>query len=182
MPSVPNHLVVLTDARENYPLSFPGYITWELDGKPQLIKVDHPKPVKLLTGDYLLATPGKGNPVPLQIDGTLVAPLERKGCVGELHKNLFSVDRVRFRKAFDRLRACRNPIILLDFGYAEFYKPDRNLPNPQKVLDRLLNLCYSSGVEVHSMQRPRDPSADWRVGDFALRLMIHGALRAGVWS
>lgn len=163
MPKV----TVIVDTREQRPLLFPDTLMWYSkrsgDGVQYQVVV---KRKCLKTADYALE--GWEREV----------LVERKGSLKELHANLFSTDKARSDRSFERLaESTKNPYLLLDMSPSQFWKPNRWANEPARIFDALMYLTtrlnirvwFSGPCKIHSTRRV--------LGEQMIRMMMAHAFR-----
>jgi len=160
---VPKKITVYTDSREKIPLLFPETIRYfpERTAKTgRLIQVVNERK-KLSEGDYCLAKwPDK-------------ALVERKGSLEELSANLLSVDYKRFSSALDRLsQAAEVPILLVDCGPGELWRPSYYCPEPGVILDSLYRELAIRGIRFLWVGPCKTTKARRMLGEHVLRMML----------
>lgn len=167
MSKLPKKITVCVDNREKYPLLFPGVIKYyrTRGGAPDLIPLKI-KVVRLDTADYLLE--GMED----------VCMIERKGAMRELLGNLFTKDFKRAKAVFTRMvEACEHPYILLDFPLSEMFTPTDHVPEPERVLDALLDTIQTHGMGLLWPGPCKTVQSRTRLGELCVRLMLSHSLR-----
>jgi ERCC4-type nuclease len=164
---------IVQDTREKKPLLFPANIrvlddkTLPTSRKTVLIRV-HTVRETLGTGDYLL----KG------FEGCTM--IERKGSLREIAQNcLTKRDRARFVKCLQRMRdAASDPVLLLEGTPLGMTRVTKHVPEPAAAVDALMRLLQEYGIRLFLL--PTQTASHRRAsGEWALRLLINGALHHG---
>lgn len=160
----PKHVVVLVDSREAYPLRFPASFIWfpTRNQKPSYRILVDTKIVTLPAGDYALEGFSR------------TAIVERKGCLSELVKNIFSRDRARFLRALTRLRDATSRAYLLLEETPAGLLPSRPTPyqgNPDCCVDELVRLLLQYNLNFLFVGRNRSLGSRRKLGLFVLKLL-----------
>tara|TARA_Y100001938_G_scaffold135254_1_gene196688 strand:- start:3288 stop:3809 length:522 start_codon:yes stop_codon:yes gene_type:complete len=164
---------LVQDTREKKPLLFPANIrllddaTLPTSKKTKLVRI-HTVKEALTTGDYLL----KG------FERCTI--IERKGSLREVAQNcLTKKDRPRFVECLKRMRdACEDPVLMLEGTPLEMTKVNRYVPEPAAAVDALMRLLNEYGIRLFLL--PTQTASHRRAsGEWALRLLINGALHNG---
>ena len=164
---------IIQDTREKKPLLFPGNIRLPDDSslptkrKTVLVRI-HTVKETLKTGDYLL----RG------YEGCTM--IERKGSLREIAQNcLTRKDRPRFVDCLKRMRdSCEDPVLLLEGTPLGMTKVSKHVPEPAAAVDALMRLLHEYGITLFLL--PTQTASHRRAsGEWALRLLINGALRHG---
>lgn len=153
---LPAHITMWVDTEEKKgPLEFtPTLRWWSPDRVCHLLHVETARR-RLRTGDYAIS--GYEH----------VTLCERKGSFSELTKNLFTADRGRFIRAFDRLAdECLYPVLLLDMPRT--CRTGRYVRNPEQVVDMIMREAILRHISV--VWVPPSTQAT-RAGDLLLRYM-----------
>lgn len=148
---------VVIDTREQNPLLFPPQLV--LRGIRRDIKT---RKKKCPAGDYYLEGYKK------------TCIVERKASVRELQKNLTdSKDRRRFKRATDALlKATDNPVIAVEGSVSALLTPTRHVRKPGHIIQKLLDMCVSRGIQVWFVGRCKSPTARRRAGELILRGLL----------
>lgn len=164
---------IVQDTREKKPLLFPGNIrvlddkTLPTSKKSILVRV-HTVRETLKTGDYLM----KG------FEGCTM--IERKGSLREIAQNcLTKRDRPRFVECLKRMKdSCVDPVLLLEGTPLEMTRVTKHVPEPAVAVDALMRLLNEYGIRLFLL--PTQTASHRRAsGEWALRLLINGALQHG---
>ena len=185
MGRIPSKICILVDDREQKPLAFPPqvphvdrfrfpktvahYDSTAGGHRTHIIQVSHRTvhfPSFGLEGDYC-------------IEGFEIAcMIERKGCMGEVGKNMLTKDFNRQDRALRRLAsATYKPCIYLDFPMTEQYLqlPDRR-DRTDECLSQLFNVASRYGIAIFGGHGFRSSRAGYRAGAFVTQLMLSYAL------
>jgi ERCC4-type nuclease len=164
---------IVQDTREKKPLLFPANIR-VLDDKvlpsrrkSVLVRV-HTVRETLKTGDYLL----KG------FEGCTM--IERKGSLREIAQNCLTIrDRARFVDCLKRMRdSASDPVLLMEGTPLGMTKVTKHVPEPALAVDALMRLLQEYGIRLFLL--PTQTASHRRAsGEWALRLLINGALHHG---
>tara|TARA_Y100001938_G_scaffold147441_1_gene228642 strand:+ start:154 stop:672 length:519 start_codon:yes stop_codon:yes gene_type:complete len=165
--------ILVQDTREKKPLKFPGNIrilddkTLPTSKKTVLVRIRVVKQA-LETGDYLLQ------------GFESCTMIERKGSLREIAQNcLTKKDRPRFVRCLERMRdACEDPVLLLEGTPLEMARVSKHVPEPAAAVDALMRLLNEYGIRLFLL--PTQTVSHRRAsGEWALRLLINGALQHG---
>jgi len=165
--------ILVQDTREKKPLKFPGNIrilddkTLPTSKKTVLVRIKVVKKA-LETGDYLLQ------------GFESCTMIERKGSLREIAQNcLTKKDRPRFVRCLERMKeACEDPVLMLEGTPLEMMKVSKYVPEPAAACDALMRLLNEYGIRLFLL--PTQTTSHRRAsGEWALRLLINGALRHG---
>lgn len=153
-------LEVLIDRNEQYQLRFPETISLVHGTTTKLFKVKETKRV-LAGGDYCLA-----------VAPTLVG-VERKGSIGEIRANLYSRDRKRASKAFQKFISCYTvPYLLLDMSPGAWFRESRFYDEPAtEIQQRLFEFCAETGMRPVWFDTPNSAAGAELRGELVLRLL-----------
>lgn len=167
-------VTVLVDSREKLPLRFPGTMILRPNNLLQsrnayVVIFNVTTSVSCLSSvgcDYTIA----GHEATTRI--------ERKGSPEELYANLAGFDSARQSRSFDKLVTdCAHPILLLDFPMSQMWRSSATTGvdiDAALVMDRLLTTRRVYNLELYwTGIQSRRPTARRRIGEFALRLMLH---------
>lgn len=162
-PSPSSDIVLVQDTREKFPLLFPASL--DLHGRIRQVRI-----VKraMPAGDYTL-------------DGCEdLSIVERKGSLREIHQNLLTSDKRRFKRAIDRLcGATAHPILLIEGTPYQFTTPTRDFPRPASILQLLLDLCAERRIDILMPGNFRRPARRRSTGELVLRILLSHAIAAG---
>lgn len=126
---------VITDTREQRGIIFPRSLVWHNRfGAPALIRIT-PINRQLETGDHTL------------VGYETLITVDMKRQMTEVAANV-TTDWVRFKAVLDRMRSFKAAAIALQFPPGHASRPTKHVPNPDRVMDRLYQECYSRGIEV----------------------------------
>ncbi len=160
----PKHVTILVDKQEQFPLLFPGSFIWfpTRNKKPAYRILVDTKVVTLSAGDYALEG----------FEHTAI--VERKGCLSEIVKNIFTRDRARFIRAIVRLRdATSRAYLLLEETPAGLLPshPTQWQGNPDCCVDELVRLLIQYNLNFLFVGRNRSPGSRRKLGLFVLKLL-----------
>jgi len=159
-------IILLQDAREKTPLTFPSTINILTSSNPYRVVPHFVHVVKktLITGDYAIQGAE---------DACLV---ERKGSLQEVAMNCTDDrDRPRFIRSLERLSSsCRHPVLLFEGDMKAVLKPTPRLPNPGPALDALFRLLLDYRISFHTY-RPTSMADRRTCGELVVRLLFAGA-------
>lgn len=157
-------LLVWQDTREKRPFLFPRVLL--VEGTARLVRVvKH----RMDYGDYAL------------VDRAHVCAIERKGSMREIATNLCDPrDAARQVRAFQRLAACRVPILVVESTPCDLLRPTAELPAPGDVITRLFLAAHRYGLRVWFVGSCGQPSRRRAVGELILRAMLAAEVTDGV--
>ena len=154
-------ITVCVDKREQHKLAFTDTMLWTDErGRATLYEL-RPEPATLLAGDYCI----KGY--------SDICIIERKGSLDELRANLFSRDRRRALKAFNRLvSSTQHPYVFLDAPFTGMFLASKHWDeSPECVQDTFFRTMAGLGISLLWWPYPTTEAAKKLVGTTLVRLM-----------
>lgn len=180
MTKIPPPLRVTVDTREEIELKFPKILRWSVDPLDPVYRRIVIVSQALSAGDYAVTGYEK------------LTATERKWSMVEIGHNLFGPpkERLRFRKALDRLAKVTHPYLFLDMRWSDVFPAEhpstRRQPVQQSrraesgpgctpttaVLDTLFQELNNRGIQLIGPLAARTPASRIYAGEFILRKML----------